>query len=95
MVGCRAGKAVAGDTTSGVLLITGSVVFLAGAAIGVLIAYFAGRMVSNWLFEVRASDPFILGAATLLVIMIAIVATMIPAYRAARLEPARVLRPET
>ena len=58
-------------------------------------AYVSGRMVSNWLFEVRASDPFILGAATLLVIVIAIVATVIPAYRAARLEPARVLRPET
>ena len=60
-----------------------------------LVTYTSGRLVSNWLFEVRASDPFILGGATLLVIVIAIIATVIPATRAARLEPARALRPET
>ena len=53
----------------------------------------SGRLVSSWLYEVQASDPMILGAATTLVVGIALVATMIPAYRAARLDPARVLRP--
>ena len=43
------------------------------------------------LYEVRASDPIILGAATVVVAGIALVATVIPAYRAARLDPARVL----
>jgi ABC-type antimicrobial peptide transport system permease subunit len=87
-----------GATSQNVFWLTvrqGRTLALAGAAIGLLVAYFSGRMVSNWLFDVRASDPLILGAATLLVILIAIVATVIPAYRAARLEPARVLRPET
>jgi ABC-type lipoprotein release transport system permease subunit len=36
----------------------------------------------------------ILGLATMLVVGIALGATLIPAYRAARLSPARVLRPE-
>ena len=87
-----------GATSQNVFWLTvrqGRTLALVGSAIGVLVAYVSGRLVSNWLFEVRASDPFILGAATLLVIVIAIVATVIPAYRAAQLEPARVLRPET
>jgi putative ABC transport system permease protein len=65
-----------------------------GAAIGLVVAYLSGRIVSSWLYEVRASDPMILGAATALVVGIALLATIVPAYRAARIEPARVLRPE-
>ena len=65
-----------------------------GAAIGLVVAYFAGRVVSSRLYEVRASDPIILGAATALVVGIALLATVIPAYRASRLDPARVLWPE-
>jgi putative ABC transport system permease protein len=65
-----------------------------GAAIGLVTAYASGRVVSSWLYEVRASDPIILGVATMVVVGIALVATMMPAYRAARLDPARVLRPE-
>jgi ABC-type antimicrobial peptide transport system permease subunit len=72
----------------------GRTLALAGATIGLIVAYLSGRVVSSWLYEVRASDPMILGAATFLVIGIALVATLIPAYRAARLDPARVLRPE-
>jgi ABC-type antimicrobial peptide transport system permease subunit len=65
-----------------------------GVLIGVLVAYFFGRLVSSRLYEVSASDPLILGAATVLVASIAIAATMIPAFRAARLNPSRVLRPD-
>jgi predicted permease len=65
-----------------------------GATIGLVVAYISGEIVSSWLYEVRASDPMILGAATALVAGIALVATVIPAYRAAHLDPARVLWPE-
>jgi ABC-type lipoprotein release transport system permease subunit len=36
----------------------------------------------------------ILGGATLIVVGIALLATSIPAYRSARLDPAKVLRPD-
>jgi predicted permease len=86
-----------GATPSNVFWLTlkqGRTLAVVGATIGLVVAYFSGRLVSSWLYEVRASDPMILGAATTLVVGIALVATMIPAYRAARLDPARVLRPE-
>jgi hypothetical protein len=65
-----------------------------GAAIGLVVAYVSGRVVSSRLYHVQASDPVILGAAVVLVVTIAILATMIPAFRASRLDAARVLRPE-
>ncbi len=65
-----------------------------GAAIGLVVAYVSGRVVSSRLYHVQASDPIILGAAVVLVVTIAILATMIPAFRASRLDPALVLRPE-
>jgi predicted permease len=65
-----------------------------GAVIGLAGAYVSGRFVSSRLYAVRASDPLILGAATAVVVFIALLATVWPAYRAARLDPARVLRPD-
>ncbi len=73
----------------------GRTVAIAGAMVGLAVAYGSGRLVSGWLYEVRASDPMILVAATMLVSGIALVATLIPAYRATRLEPSRVLRPDS
>jgi putative ABC transport system permease protein len=86
-----------GATQSNVFWLTlkhGRTLALIGATIGLLVAYVTGRLISSWLYEVQASDPLILGGATAVVAGIALLATMIPAYRAARLDPARVLRPE-
>jgi putative ABC transport system permease protein len=71
----------------------GRMVFV-GATLGIVAAYAAGRLVSNQLYDVRASDPLILGFSTLLVVGIVLVATVVPAFRASRLDPARVLRLE-
>jgi len=67
---------------------------LIGAAIGLTLAYFSGQVISNRVYAIRASDPLILGLATLLITGITFLATTIPALRAARLSPANVLRPE-
>jgi putative ABC transport system permease protein len=65
-----------------------------GTTIGLGVAYGAGRIVSSRIYEVRAADPAILGAATALVVTVAIVATIIPAWRVSRIAPSRVLRSE-
>jgi putative ABC transport system permease protein len=72
----------------------GRLLALIGTGIGLIGSYLAGRVLSAGLFEVRASDPAILMLATVTVMVIALVATMIPALRVARVDPARVLRPE-
>jgi len=78
----------------GLMLRQGRLLAVVGAAIGLAVSYLSGRVVSSWLYEVRASDPFILGTATMVVAGIALLATVIPAYRAAQLDPSRTLRPD-
>jgi ABC-type lipoprotein release transport system permease subunit len=50
--------------------------------------------VASQIYAIRASDPLMLGLAILLVVAIAAVATMIPAWRASRLAPSGVLHTE-
>jgi ABC-type antimicrobial peptide transport system permease subunit len=72
----------------------GGILALIGTGIGLATAYLSGRIVSSQIYAVRASDPLMLTAAIALIVAIATVATMIPAWRASRLSPARVLHPE-
>jgi putative ABC transport system permease protein len=72
----------------------GGTLALIGTAIGLTVAYLSGRIVASQIYAVRASDPLMLAAAILLVVAITVLATMIPAWRASRLEPAGVLHSE-
>jgi ABC-type antimicrobial peptide transport system permease subunit len=72
----------------------GATLGLGGAAIGITLAYFSGRVISNRVYAIRASDPLILGVSVVVITMITIVATTIPAARAARLNPASALQAE-
>jgi len=47
--------------------------------------------VASQIYAIRASDPVMLAAAILMVAVIVAVATVIPAWRAARLSPSGVL----
>ncbi|HEX3868516.1 MAG TPA: FtsX-like permease family protein, partial [Gemmatimonadaceae bacterium] len=67
---------------------------LAGAGLGVGLAYFSGQIISSRVYAIRAADPLILGVATLLIAAITVLATTIPAARAARLNPANALQSE-
>lgn len=72
----------------------GALLGVAGAAIGVGLAYLSGQIISNRVYAIRASDPFILASATALIFVITFVVTTIPATRSARLNPAKALRSE-
>jgi predicted permease len=70
----------------------GATLGLIGATIGISLAYFSGQVISNRVYAIKASDPLILGVATLLITAITFLATTIPAMRAARLNPANALQ---
>jgi len=78
----------------GLVLRQGCILAAIGTVIGLGIAYLGGRVISNRIYAVSAYDPLILGGAVLIVSVIAVVATTIPAFRASRLDPARALRAE-
>ena len=70
----------------------GLVVAIAGAAIGLGVAYGAGRLVTSWLYEVQASDPWILVSALVVVVGVTTVATLLPIRKACRIDPSLSLR---
>ncbi|HEX6314064.1 MAG TPA: hypothetical protein VFZ73_04365, partial [Gemmatimonadaceae bacterium] len=67
---------------------------LAGAAIGGLLASWAARWVQPLLFEQSARDPFVFLMVGGILVMVAIAASSVPAFRATRADPNRTLRTE-
>jgi putative ABC transport system permease protein len=65
-----------------------------GAAIGLLGAWFCSRLLKSLLFEVRPHDPFLLGAALLVLMAVVFLAAWIPARKAMRVDPMIALRYE-
>jgi ABC-type lipoprotein release transport system permease subunit len=65
-----------------------------GLALGIPAAIGAGRLMTNQLFGVQPWDPVRLALATLLLCVAALLASVIPASRAAGVEPMVALRNE-
>jgi putative ABC transport system permease protein len=65
-----------------------------GLAVGLPAAIGAGKLMSGQLFGVQPWDPVMLAVATLLLGLAALVASVIPAWRAASIEPMVALRIE-
>jgi predicted permease len=62
-----------------------------GVAIGLAGALALGRVLSGLVFEVSATDPLTLGAVSGLLLAVSLGASLLPALRALRLDPARTL----
>jgi len=65
-----------------------------GLLIGIVLALAAGRLIANQLFEVKGHDPLAIFGAALLLALFALVAGLIPAQRAAGIDPVSALRVE-
>jgi predicted lysophospholipase L1 biosynthesis ABC-type transport system permease subunit len=70
----------------------GSGQLILGIAAGLILAFGGTRGVASLLFDVRPSDPLVLGATTALLLVIALAAMLVPARRAARADPLQALR---
>lgn len=66
----------------------------AGLAVGLALALVAGRLLGSLLYGVGRADPVTFGLVTALFLGVAAAAAGIPAMRAARVEPAEVMREE-
>ena len=72
----------------------GGLLALVGTFVGLAVALASGRIVASRVYAIRAADPLVLGGAVALVVAITALATMIPAWRASRLQPSGVLHTE-
>lgn len=67
---------------------------LLGVVVGAAGALALGRLLSSLIFEVKPTDPLTFLAVTVLLALIALLASLIPAYRAAKVDPMTALRYE-
>lgn len=73
-------------------IVRGMAPVIAGIAAGVLTALAASRLLEGLLFEVSPRDPVVLAGGCALLLVVAVVASLIPAFRATRVDPMLALR---
>jgi ABC-type antimicrobial peptide transport system permease subunit len=81
-------------TVMRLILVSGLRLGLLGSAVGAVAAVFAGRLLRSLLFEVDPLDPIVIVLAAMFIFALALAASLIPAYRAASIDPMRALRAE-
>ena len=67
---------------------------IVGVLIGVVLAFNASRFIEPLLFDTPARDPVVFGAVAALLLLVALVASVVPAWRASRVDPIEALRAE-
>jgi putative ABC transport system permease protein len=67
---------------------------LIGLGVGLTVAFFGGRVMEAVLFGVQPRDPVIFGLTGILLTLVALAATFVPAYRASQVDPVTALRAE-
>jgi len=87
-LGATAGRVVVTFVREGLLLT------ISGAIIGLLTAAAGTRFVTALIFGIRPLDPAAFGTAAVLLMLVAAVASLLPARRAARTDPMLALRCE-
>ncbi len=76
------------------ILVSGAKLGLAGCVIGGVGAVFATRLLRSLLFQVDPLDPLVLTLAGIAIFAFAVLASVVPARRAAAVEPMQALRTE-
>ncbi len=66
----------------------------AGLVLGLIGAIFVSRAMSSLLFDVSAFDPWAYGGVSAVLLLVAALASYVPAHRAARINPIEALRVE-
>jgi ABC-type antimicrobial peptide transport system permease subunit len=71
-----------------------SAVAITGTAAGLACALLGSKVLASFLYGTSARDPWVFGAAIILLALIASAASLLPALRAARTEPMQAMRRE-
>jgi putative ABC transport system permease protein len=74
------------------ILISAAKMALLGSVLGVVGSIALSRLVSSFLFDVSATDPLIYAASVATMMLLALVASAVPAMRAASVDPIGALR---
>jgi len=91
-IGIRMALGASRTTIVSLMLRSALLQVLGGLALGIPAAYFASRMMTHLLYRTSSNDPVVFLGATAVLGLCVTVAAMIPALRAASLDPMQALR---
>jgi putative ABC transport system permease protein len=91
-IGLRMALGAKQATVLSMVLIEALKLALAGLVVGLAGAIVAARLLASQLFQVSAGDPTVYGGTVILLLVVAVMAALIPAWRASRVEPVEALR---
>ena len=63
-----------------------------GVVLGVLVAFWGAKWMEGLMFQQEPRDPLIYGMVAGILLLVAVVAAVVPALRAARIDPNSALR---
>ena len=91
-MGVRVALGATGDRITRMVVGEGLRLTAAGAIVGIAGSLLAGRLVATLLFGVTAVDPLTLGSVIAVLVIVAMLASWLPARRAARIDPLLAIR---
>ncbi|HEY2470811.1 MAG TPA: ABC transporter permease [Terracidiphilus sp.] len=75
----------------GMIVRRGLILAVVGVGLGIAAFAMLTRLIAGMLFQVHPTDPLTLAATATLLLAVSFVASSLPAYRAARMDPMRIL----
>lgn len=93
-IGIRLALGASGGRIVALIMRQAVVVVLVGLVIGVIGAFALTRLIGNALVGIEATDPLTFAAVTLMLLAAALVACVVPTWRALKVDPSEALRYE-
>ncbi len=93
-IGIRTALGARSSDVLRLVVVEGMSPVLVGIAVGTVAALASGTVMKTLVFGVSTSDPLTLAAVAATLALVALIASLAPAYRALRLDPVKVLRAE-
>jgi predicted permease len=91
-IGIRVALGARAEDVLRLVLEQGAALALVGIAVGTAVALALTRVISGMLYGVSATDPLSFAAVIVVLVAVALLASLVPARRAARVEPMSILR---
>ena len=91
-IGIRTALGARASDVIRMVIVEGMSPALIGIAAGTIAAFASARALRSLVFGISASDPLTLAAVAATLALVALIASVVPAYRAVRLDPVKVLR---
>ncbi len=93
-IGVRIALGAQGSSIIALVLKSSVAIAAIGVVIGTGVALWAGKFVKPLLYDTAPNNPFVLGGVALVLLSVAVVASLVPAIRAKGVDPLEALRAE-